>query len=130
MKGRAAAAPAVVALLAVLAPSAPRAAAGTGRLVPDPRVFLRAEGGFSARDVDAVGAGRVVAKVVDTGDNSEVMSVAATRVTAGVGAAFELMKRFEGRRRPGEIVQVGLFDGGDAAANLEKLLVGVGRGAA
>ncbi len=107
-------------LLAGLSPSPP-AVADPARLVPDPRTFLREEGGFSAREVAAADAGQVVAKVVDTGDNSEVMAVAATRVKAGTSSAVELMKRFEGRRRPGDVIQAGLFDGAPSARDLAPL---------
>jgi hypothetical protein len=65
--------------------------------------------------------GRVLARVVDTGDNSEVFAVGAMKVHAPMARVLAQVRQFEGRRRPGDIIQVGLLSRPATPADLAGL---------
>ena len=52
----------------------------SGQMMADPLAFLQTQFGLGARDLAALDRGQVVARVVDSGDNSEVFVVGAARV--------------------------------------------------
>lgn len=81
--------------------------AAAGRLLPSPLQFLRTDAGFSAVDIGSMEQGRILARVVDTGDNSEVFVVGAMKVHTTTARVLAQVRAFEGRRRPGDILQAG-----------------------
>jgi hypothetical protein len=92
-----------------------------GRLLPSPLQFLRTDAGFSAVDIGSMEQGRVLAKVVDTGDNSEVFVVGAMKVHTTPARVLAQVREFEGRRRPGDILQAGKLSSPATAADLAGL---------
>ena len=116
---------ALLALLATLllpwARGAQAVPAPRGHLLPSPLVFLRNDAGLSAADLGALEQGRVIARVVDTGDASEVLAVGAVRLHTTTLRVLAQVKAFEGRRRPGDILQAGLMGREPSAQDLAGL---------
>src|SRR5437867_2509860 len=69
----------------------------------------------------ALDRGQVVARVVDSGDNSEVFALAAVRVHTTVARVRQQLEAFEGRRRPSDILQAGRLGPAPAPADLAGL---------
>ena len=106
----------IVALLA-----AEPATGHAGRLLPDPHAFLTSDAGLTAADLGSIEQGRVIAKVVDTGDASEVMAVGVMRVHATAAEVLARLRGFEGRRRPEDVISVGMFGSSPSPADLARL---------
>jgi hypothetical protein len=106
---------AAAALWAAAAPADP------GRLLPNPLEFLRTDAGFSASDIGSLEQGRILAKVVDTDDASEVLAVAAMKVHASTARVLKQVRAFEGRRRPVDVIQAGSFSAEPSARDLAGL---------
>ena len=85
---------AIAAVLAASLPWAhrPRAAAAGGEasFVRDPVAFLRREGGLTAFDLGSLERGSIIAKVIDTGDRSEVFSLAVIPARTNCAASTPL----------------------------------------
>jgi len=105
----------VAALWAAPAPAQP------GRLLPNPLEFLRGDAGFSAAEIGSLEQGRILAKVVDTDDNSEILAVGAMKVHTTVARVARQVRAFEGRRRPVDIFQSGSFSPQPSARDLSAL---------
>ncbi len=108
-------------LLALVPCPSTGAAIADGELTRDFVAFLRNEGRLTAADLGTIERGGVVAKVVDTGDRSEVFSVAATRVTTKSGRVAERFKDLEGRRAEPWVLQIGRVGTPPNARDLESL---------
>src|SRR5260221_10918843 len=76
-------------------------------MMADPPAFLRTQFGLGARDLAALDRGQVIARVVDSGDNSEVFAVGAVRVHTTVARVRQQLEAFEGPRRPSDVLQAG-----------------------
>src|SRR5262249_6710648 len=70
--------------------------------------------------------GRVVARVVDSGDHAEVLAVAAVRVDTTVARMRAQLQAFEGRRRPADIIQAGHFGHEPSPADIAGLTIDSG----
>jgi hypothetical protein len=101
----------------------PSGAAPPPRLLTDPLQFLRSEFRFSEGDLSSLAQGRVVARVLDSGDHSEVLAVAAVRVDSTVARVRAQLQAFEGRRRPTDIIQAGHFSREPSSADLAGLTI-------
>src|SRR5260221_2528834 len=86
-----------------------------------PPAFLRTQFGLSARGLAALDRGQVIARVVDSGDNSEVFAVGAVRVHTTVARVRQQLEAFEGRRRPSDVLQAGRLGPAPAPADLAGL---------
>ncbi len=93
----------------------------SGQMMADPPGFLRTQFGLGARDLAALDRGQVIARVVDSGDNSEVFAVAAVRVHTTVARVRQQLEAFEGRRRPSDVLQAGRLGPAPAPADLAGL---------
>ncbi len=65
----------------------------------DPIGLLRGEGLLSGTELESLEQGGVLAKVIDTDDRSEVLSLAATRVKTTAARVLETLRDLEGRRQ-------------------------------
>jgi len=120
--GRAGAAAVLAAVLAAaVRGGALASAADPAGLLPNPVEFLRDEAGFSAADIGSLEQGRILAKVVDTDDNSEVLAVSAMKVQASTARVLQQVRVFEGRRRPVDILQAGALSAEPTAGDLAAL---------
>jgi hypothetical protein len=82
-------------------------AVGESSLVRDPVAFLRREGGLSASDVASLERGSIIAKVIDTDDRSEVLSLAVMRVNTTPERALQRLRDMEGRAGAPWLIQAG-----------------------
>ena len=85
----------------------PVPAGGESSLVRDPVAFLQRVGGLSASELGSLERGSIVAKVIDTGDRSEILSLAAMRVKTSPARALQRLRDLEGRAGAPWIIQSG-----------------------
>jgi hypothetical protein len=90
-------------------------------LVRDPRSFLVTEGGFSPLELADLDHGQVVARIIDTTDRSEVLSVAALRVKTTAERVRLTLRDVEGRRKDFEVLQIGRFSSPPSEKDIEAL---------
>jgi hypothetical protein len=90
-------------------------------LARDPRGFLKNDGGLTPLELGEVDRGQVVAKIVDTTDRSEVMSLAALRVRASADRVRLVLRDVEGRRKDFEVLQIGRFSAVPSPRDLDVL---------
>jgi len=106
----------------------PRAAAALGEasLVRDPVAFLRRQGGLSASDLGNLERGGIVAKVIDTGDRSEIFSLAVMRVKTTPERAWQRLRDLEGTMGAPWILQAGRAGASPAASDFEAMTLDPG----
>jgi hypothetical protein len=73
------------------------------------REFMQKVIGFGAADIQAVDAGKVVTRLLETGEKAEVAAFGAVRVKAQPAALFEAAKDIREFRKVPEILQIGVF---------------------
>jgi len=95
-------------------------------VISDPPAFLRTQFGFADADLAALAQGRPVARVIDSGDHSEVLAVAAVRVSTTMDRVRQQLETFEGRRRPIDVLQAGRLGPVPSAADLAALTIDAG----
>jgi len=121
---------ALTALLAAGLPWAhrPRAAAAVGEasLARDPVAFLRRAGGLSAADIGSLERGSIIAKVIDTGDRSEVLSLAVMRVKTTPERALQRFRDLEGRAGAPWVIQVGRLGASPSLSDFEAMTLDAG----
>jgi hypothetical protein len=121
---------ALAAVLAAWRPGAhrPRAAAAVGEasLVRDPVAFLRREGGLSAYELGSLERGSIIAKVIDTGDRSEVFSLAVMRVRTTPERVLQRFRDLEGRTGAPWIIQVGRLGAAPSLSSFEGMTLDAG----
>jgi hypothetical protein len=111
----------LVALAFAAVPSRGEEPARGGNMLADPLRFLRDEIRLTARDIESLDTGNAVARVVDSGDNSEVFAGGAVRVRTTAARVGKELVAFEGRRRPNDILQVGRLGAPPSPADLAGL---------
>lgn len=104
-----------------LAPRAALAEGDAGLLVRDPVAFLRGEIGLTDAELGGLERGAIVAKVIDTGDRSEILSFGVTRVRTTSARALECLRDLEGRRQAPWVLQIGRLGPVPSAGDLEAL---------
>jgi len=121
---------AIAAVLAASLPWAhrPRAAAAGGEasLVRDPVAFLRREGGLTASDLGSLERGSIIAKVIDTGDHSEVFSLTVMRVKTTPARALQRLRDLEGRSGAPWVIQVGRLAASPSVSDFEAMTLDAG----
>jgi hypothetical protein len=95
-------------------------------MLADPLSFLRNELRFSPRDIASLDKGVAVARVVDSGDNSEILAGGAVRVRTTAAGVRKELEAFEGRRRPSDILQAGRLGLPPSPADLSGLTIDSG----
>ena len=80
---------------------------GESSLVRDPIAFLQRVGGLSASELASLERGSIIAKVIDTGDRSEIFSLAVMRVKTTPARALQRLRDLDGRAGAPWIIQAG-----------------------
>jgi hypothetical protein len=75
--------------------------------VRDPVGFLQRVGGLTASELASLERGSIIAKVIDTGDRSEIFSLAVMRVKTTPARALQRLRDFDGRAGAPWIIQAG-----------------------
>jgi hypothetical protein len=101
-------------------------AVAEGILHRDPVAFVRTEAGLTASELGVLETGGIVAKVIDTEDRSEVLSVAAMRVKATPARVHEIFRDVEGRRSEPWVLQIGRLGSTPSTGDLETLTLDPG----
>jgi hypothetical protein len=100
--------------------------ASAADLVRAPREFLRKDAGFTELELLALDSGRIVAKLLETADRSEVVSLAAFRARAHCERVRRLLADVEGRRSDFEVLEIGRLPAVPTAADLQGLTLDPG----
>jgi hypothetical protein len=123
----------VMVLAAVLAAWFPRehrpraaAAVGEASLVQDPVAFLRREGGLTESDLGSIERGSIIAKVIDTGDRSEIFSLAVMRVKTTPARALQRLRDLEGWTGAPWIIQAGRLGAAPSVSGFESMTLDAG----
>jgi hypothetical protein len=95
-------------------------------LVRAPRDFLRKDAGLTELELQALDSGRIVAKLLDTTDRSEVVSLAAFRARGRCERVKRLLGDVEGRRNDFDVIQIGKLPSAPTAADLQALTLDPG----
>jgi hypothetical protein len=106
----------------------PRAAppAGEASLVRDPEAFLRREGGLSASELGSLERGSIIAKVLDTGDRSEIYSLTVMRVKTTAARALQRLRDLEGRAGAPWVIQSGRLGAAPSLSDFEGMTLDAG----
>ena len=104
----------------------PASAPGESSLVRDPVGFLRGEGGLSSADLASLERGSIIAKVIDTGDRSEILSLAVMRVKTTPARALQRLREMEGRGGAPWVIQVGRVGSAPSPADFEAMTLDLG----
>jgi hypothetical protein len=104
----------------------PVPAGGESSLVRDPVAFLQRVGGLSGADLASLERGAIIAKVIDTGDRSEVFSLAVMRVNTTPARALKLLRDLEGRRGAPWILQSGRVGSTPSPGDFEAMTLDAG----
>lgn len=102
------------------------AAAEEPPISPDPTSFLRSLPGLTPSDLENLERGQMVARVIDTGDRSEILSLAVMRVRTTPARVLERLRRAEGRPREPWILQVGRLGAKPSPRDLQALTLDPG----
>jgi hypothetical protein len=89
-------------------------------------ISLLTEGRLTAPELDAVNRGRIVAKVIETSDRSEVLSVAVMRVRTTPSRVLERFRVVEDWRRDPWVLQVGRVGRVPSTRDIEALTLDPG----
>jgi hypothetical protein len=105
----------------------PGGAAGEGPAVStNPAGFLRSLPGLTPSDLESLDRGGMVAKVIETDDRSEILSLAVMRVRTTPARVLERLRRAEGRPREPWVLQVGLLSAAPSPRDLQALTLDPG----
>jgi len=96
-------------------------AAGLAEPASDPQAPLKAAGLLTDADLQQLGAGEVVAKVLDTPDRAEVASFAAVRVRASAARFLACVRDVTCLRANEDLLQEGRFEASPSAHDLAGL---------
>ena len=96
-------------------------AAGLAEPASDPQAPLKTAGLLTDADLQQLGAGEVVAKVLDTSDRAEVASFAAVRVRASPARFLACVRDVTCLRANEDLLQEGRFDASPSAHDLAGL---------
>jgi hypothetical protein len=99
---------------------APDAESGAG-WPGSPVALLRTEGSLTALELAAVEKGGIVAKVIDTTDRSEVLSLVVMRVRTTPSRVLERFRNVEGWQRDPWVLQIGRVGKVPSSGDLEAL---------
>ena len=100
--------------------------AGEASFVRDPEAFLRREGGLSASELGSLERGSIIAKVLDTGDRSEIYSLAVMRVKTTPARALQRLRDLEGRTGAPWVIQSGRLGAAPALSDFEGMTLDAG----
>jgi hypothetical protein len=92
-----------------------------GDLGANPRAFLKEDAGFSDPELAEIDRGRVVTRIIDTPDRSELLSVAAMRVKTSADRVLASFRDIESRRAEDEVLQIGRISQTPSPRDLEQL---------
>ena len=104
----------------------PVPAGGEANLVRDPVAFLQRVGGLTPADLANLERGSIIAKVIDSGDRSEVFSLAVMRVKTTPARALTRLREFEGRRGAPWILQSGRVGSAPSAGDFAAMTLDAG----
>ena len=105
----------------------PKGAAGEGAAVStNPTPFLRSLRGLTPSDLENIERGGMVAKVIDTGDRSEILSLAVMRVRTTPVRVLERLRRAVGWPREPWVIEVGPLSAVPSPRDLEALTLDPG----
>lgn len=104
----------------------PVPAEGESSLVRDPVGFLQRVGGLSPADLAGLERGSIVAKVIDTGDRSEVFSLAVMRVKTTPARALSSLRELDGRRGAPWILQSGRIGSAPSSGDFAAMTLDAG----
>jgi hypothetical protein len=104
----------------------PVPAGGEANLVRDPVAFLQRVGGLTPADLASLERGSIIAKVIDSGDRSEVFSLAVMRVKTTPARALTRLREFEGRRGAPWILQSGRVGSAPSAGDFAAMTLDAG----
>ncbi len=104
----------------------PVPAGGESSLIRDPVAFLQRVGGLSPAELASLERGSIIAKVVDTGDRSEVFSLAVMRVKTTPARARAGLRDLDGRRGAPWILQSGRIGATPAPGDFDGMTLDAG----
>jgi hypothetical protein len=102
------------------------AAGGGAAPAASPAGFLRSLRGLTPYDLENLERGGMVARVIDTSDRSEILSLAVMRVRTTPARVLERLRRVEGRPREPWVLELGLLGAVPSPRDLETLTLDPG----